>query len=390
MRWGAVILFFMFCPLSCGKRIQQIEKTSENGVEVVINRLEPYRIKGEPVELELEEELIIDTEREEIVASGMSDVWKFDIDSQGNIYCFQLPHQGASLIFKFSPKGQFLKSFGRVGQGPGEIQFPTYQRISRSDEIRIWDSGALKLVVFDSQGAILEEKRLELKMYPVGGPLFLENGCFLARESLTLEGARAYDVSVNLYDSGFKKLKELERYRLLDPQEVDRASVYPDFPVIGISETRVYAGRIGAEYEISVYDLDGILMRKIRKDFQPVRIPESLKTEAFAELGENHPFRKKFYFPEEMPAFQYFFTDDEERLYVATSEKGPDGQNMCDIFSRDGVFIARKALGFYDLLHAIWQGRELDIVAKNGRVYCLREKPSGYKELVVSRFIWTK
>jgi hypothetical protein len=387
MRWRALVLILLLCLKACTRQPRRIEKRNEGGIEVVINHLAPYRIEGEPAALALEEELVIDTERQDIVAGGLSDVRKFDADSQGNIFLFQMPHGGSPLIFKFNPAGEFVSSFGRVGQGPGEVQFPSYQRINRRDEIRIWDSGALKLVIFDVRGEIVAENRLELKMYPVGGPLFLENGGFLAGESATPEGARAYDVSVNLYDSGFKRLKDLEKYRILDPQEVERVSAYPDFPVTGITETRVYTGRIGADYEISVYDLDGRLIRKIRKDYQPVRVPESLKAEVFAELC-NHPLRNKFYFPDAMPAFQYFFTDDEERLFVVTSEKSAGGQNICDIFNRDGVFIARKGLGFYDLLRAIWQGRELDIVAKNGRVYCLREKPTGYKELVVSRLIW--
>ncbi|MEW5900702.1 MAG: 6-bladed beta-propeller [Acidobacteriota bacterium] len=344
-------------------------------------------MKGEPIALELEEELVIDTEKQDIAGRGLGDVRKFDVDSQGNIYLFQMPREGAHLVFKFNPAGGFVKSFGKVGQGPGEIQFPFYQRINRRDEIIIWDSGALKYVAFDAQGTIIRETRLELKMYPLGGPLFLENGGFLTRETGTSEGARAYDVSVSLYDAGFKKLRELCKYQLLDPQEADKINAYPDFPVIGISATRIYVGKIAAGYEISGYDLDGNLVRKMRKKYQPVRVQESLKTEIFAELG-NHPFRNKFYFPEEMPAFQFFFVDDEERLYVATSEKSADGQNICDILNRDGIFIARKALGFYDLLRAVWQGRELDIIAKRGRLYCLREKDSGYKELAVFRMSW--
>jgi hypothetical protein len=39
-------------------------------------------------------------------------------------------------------------------------------------------------------------------------------------------------------------------------------------------------------------------------------------------------------------------------------------------------------------LKAIWEGNELGIKAKNNRLYCLKEKPSGYKELVVSQLIW--
>jgi hypothetical protein len=39
---------------------------------------------------------------------------------------------------------------------------------------------------------------------------------------------------------------------------------------------------------------------------------------------------------------------------------------------------------------AFWEGNELGLKTKKGRRYFLREKPSGCKELVVRRMIWTE
>jgi hypothetical protein len=90
-----------------------------------------------------------------------------------------------------------------------------------------------------------------------------------------------------------------------------------------------------------------------------------------------------------MPIFQYFFADNEERLYVVTSEKSGDGkQFISDIFNSDGIFIGKKTVGFFDLLTYIWGGQELDILGKNNRLYALREKENGYKELVVYKMKW--
>ena len=135
--------------------------------------------------------------------------------------------------------------------------------------------------------------------------------------------------------------------------------------------------------------LEGRLLKKIRKEYEPVKVSENLRREVMTRLGD-HPLRKKFYFPEYTPVFQYFFTDDQERLFVVTSEKGPSRQYISDVFNAEGVFIARAELGYYDLLKAFWEGNELGLKTKNGHLYFLREKPSGYKELVVSRMIWTK
>ena len=53
----------------------------EDGVEVIVNHLEPYKIKGEPSTLHLEEKFTLDTERDEIAEIGLTDTQDFDVDS---------------------------------------------------------------------------------------------------------------------------------------------------------------------------------------------------------------------------------------------------------------------------------------------------------------------
>ncbi len=89
-----------------------------------------------------------------------------------------------------------------------------------------------------------------------------------------------------------------------------------------------------------------------------------------------------------MPPFHYFFLDDEGRLYVKTYEEGA-GKNefMHDIFNPDGLFIMRKSMPGYGPW--IYPGDSLNKAkAKNNRFYCIGEKESGFKELVVYKMTW--
>jgi hypothetical protein len=95
--------------------------------------------------LKIEKEFIIDTEHRALAALGLIDI----------------------------------RAFGQLGQGPGEFQFPSYQGINSSDQILIWDSGALKLLVFDSRGDLRTETRLGMNVPALGAPIFLENGWLL-------------------------------------------------------------------------------------------------------------------------------------------------------------------------------------------------------------------
>jgi hypothetical protein len=70
---------------------------------------------------------------------------------------------------------------------------------------------------------------------------------------------------------------------------------------------------------------------------------------------------------------------------MTPEESGIPGEHIYDVFNTGGIFVSRISLG-----NTIW----LSVVgikfatAKNRRLYCLREKESGYKELVVYNMRW--
>ena len=87
---GKLILLVLTLSLLlyCGPKQEKVERYIEDGVEVVVNHLEPYEIKREPSNLILEEEFTIDTEKDEIAETGLVDIEPdvFDVDSEGNVY----------------------------------------------------------------------------------------------------------------------------------------------------------------------------------------------------------------------------------------------------------------------------------------------------------------
>ena len=74
--------------ISCGPKQDKVEKIMEDGIKVVINHLEPYKVKGKPNNLFLEEEFRIDSEKDEIAETGLTDISNrgFGVDSEGSIY----------------------------------------------------------------------------------------------------------------------------------------------------------------------------------------------------------------------------------------------------------------------------------------------------------------
>jgi hypothetical protein len=141
---------------------------------------------------------------------------------------------------------------------------------------------------------------------------------------------------------------------------------------------RIFLGWPETGYEILVFDLDGRLIRKIRKEFRSIPVSSAEKGALLAKVtAGQYPDPEKINFPVHKPPFQYFFADEKGRLFVVTTERDKEtGQNICDIFNRDGLLIGRMPIGWFDILRQYWVG--LDVVANHGRLY-VPGKDSGFR-----------
>lgn len=386
------ILFLLFC---CNPRKDEVVKVVEDGVEVIVNHLDPYKIEGEPNTLHLEEELTIDFEREDFTEIGIKEIAGFDVDSDSNIYV-RLSSSSANYIYTFDAKGKFLFSFGRRGQGPGELEFPRYLRINYQDQIVVSDSRRKKIFLFGKKGDFIKDMSIASN-HPKA--TLLENGNILVmKRSFNQEEGRT-NFPIILCNENLEETKMLHPGRSMPnfsfAKKADCLRLYLDYNVWKISRGLIYVGNYGQGYEFLIYDMEGNLSRKIRKEYHEVKVHDQVKDKIVNWLSENFtPFEKvkhKIYFPEFYPPFQFFFLDEKGRLYVMTYERGKSPNSfLYDIFNPDGLFIGRIELDNYGNLatSAIINPLPLDVVAKNNRIYCLREKESGFKELVVYKTKW--
>ncbi|MGD8535669.1 MAG: 6-bladed beta-propeller [Candidatus Aminicenantes bacterium] len=386
------ILLILFCFLvlfSCAPKQDRVERIMEDGAEVVINHLEPYRLKGEPSTLNLEKILSIDTEDDAVAALGVTDIYLFDVDPNGNIYILRPPTSAGNLVFKFSSNGELMNSFVPMGQGPFEVEYPNGILAVGSDRIWILEQPKGKYLEFDLDGKGVAEKKLGVSYSDIA---LLKNGTYLFSQLNNEDMQAKYlPIIISLYDSEFQKIKELDRFEKYWNRLI--ATTIQEKIVCGINliffgkpkGERIYIGNSERGYEILVFDLEGQLFRKIRKEYSPVPVSQEYKENTLKEYGSFVPdYAKKIYFPANWHPFHSFFLDDEGRLYAMTYEPGENpGEHMFDIFTKDGVFIARTSLNVHH-----WGWGQMNAKAKGNRLYAVQEKESGYKELVVYRINW--
>ncbi|UCE42871.1 MAG: 6-bladed beta-propeller [Candidatus Aminicenantes bacterium] len=333
--------------------------------------------------------LSIDTENDELVNYGLNDIWGFDVNSSGDIFIFKHPLSQKDFILKFSGNGEFIKSFGNNGQGPGEIQNPIYQRINLSNEVCVVDAVGRKLVVFDENGDIINESKAEVRISGTGLLLPLTNGNYLYRK--VERGGGKWDFVLSLINSNFKEIVELGR---ISTANIRRASQikYP-FPVLtwGLSNMYIFVGVEERGYDIHVYDFEGTLTRKIRKEYTSAPFSEESQRRAIKRWEDIGYQSEEVVTPKSNPPFQHLFADDNGRLYVATFEPGYNtGEFMIDVFDTEGVLFSRLSLRLLLNGEIIWQDTPTDswVTVKNNILYCIQEKESGHKKLVAYEIKW--
>jgi hypothetical protein len=373
----------------CDGKREAVDKTVENGIEVVSNHLQSNLPKGKALVLSLQEVFRIDTEDDAVVAAGLTDINCFDVTADGRIYILAPPDRQGNLVRRFSAEGKFIGSFGRVGQGPGESEYPNDLRAASGGRIWILESPKNKIHVFTPEGKLAED------LSPFGFETILPlagGGCLATRLDAGNPQAKYFSLSLGLYDSNFKLVKELDRFEKAPNSRV--LEKIPEKYINGIkwiflgqaSSDRIYAGNSERGYEILVFDFGGRLIRKIRKEFVPVPVSNEYRQKFLKPYEEGMPaYAKKVYFPASWHPFQAFLPDDHGRLWVMTYEPG-DSPNefIFDVFDQAGIFVARRSLN----VRAEGVGMAQALI-RGDRLYLVQEKPGGFKQLRVLRMIWS-
>jgi hypothetical protein len=379
------VVFLCLCVFlltACSTRERSVERIMEDGVEVVLNRTKPYEVKNEKSCFSVDRLFSIDTENDDLAEVGLGDIASFDVDSLGNIYIVG-QRTGDNTIFKFDNQGTFLLSFGKQGQGPGEIQQATQICVTHDDEIAITNSGNNRISIFSADGTLKEEIKTESNLIAACP---LQNGNILVYKNFVDPASEMLIQNpLVLCNAGLESLGELDRQMVPNPMQGERLKGTFHIFSWSVSKDMIFTGFQERGYEIFVYDFDGKMVRKIRKEYSSVPVSQAHKNE-FNEAFSNPIFddiRNKIYFPDSMPPFLAVTADENGWLYVMTYEEGEKpGEFFFDLFDPDGILVGRKSLGVYT--------DDTGFYAKirNSRFYSLTEKENGYKELTGYQMNW--
>jgi hypothetical protein len=109
------------------------------------------------------------------------------------------------------------------------------------------------------------------------------------------------------------------------------------------------------KYELTIHDPEGKPIKKIIKDYDPVKITKKEQEKIIEERfgGREIPDVIRLVFPKSYPPFYYFICDDIGRIYVRTQRENNQGDLKWDVFDQEGIYILSFFLPPGELLYCI-------------------------------------
>jgi hypothetical protein len=368
-----ILAAFMFIPLGFG----QMTSRTENGVSIIKNGKRPLPLPGQAVKVILKPLYTIgggDSPDQEF-----SSISSIAVRDDGAIYILDSKE---CRISAFDAQGRFLFSFGKKGQGPGELAGPISLSLTPSKEILVEDALSRRLAFFAFDGKFLRHQSTAEGM-ALAGLVMDARGRIVARTMNFADGKIGFDIKT--VDRDLKPLKSLARVDLakMGQGKMDPLSGAPGLLVAPDVRGNIFLGNPRG-YAISVFDFEGRLLRTMEREYDPVPVGEEDEEEILKMAGQatatgGFNLKEMILFPDFFPAYRNFIVHPDGTLLVLTFEKSKiKKENFYDIFDPDGRYVFRfsSAVNFYS-----WQG---------DRLYGVEENEEGFPVLKCFRVLREK
>lgn len=309
-------------------------------------------------------------------------------DAAGNIYV--LDRQGKRVL-KYGPDGRHLATFGREGEGPGELNQPMAMALGPGDTIWVSDFSNTRVTGFPQEGGDPVTIPLPTENVIPGQRLaVLDDGFLTTMNQLIMfrpgaGGGVVADRGDSEDGDGVRKVPLMHLNRSLEPMDTVWASVEPprdmvqlqaggsvmitmmarefypdfmwdDFPGSGIVVSD------SAAYALHLIGPDGEMTRSIRRqpaprttteqdrEFARERVREESGSGGGVRVGGGGPDDgvqaeilrqrlEKMTFADLVPRVAELRVDPAGRIWVGISEDRPGEVDRIDLYDRDGTLL---------------------------------------------------
>jgi len=321
--------------------------------------------------------------------SGPGAVYKpgpFAVDGRNRVYIFEYSE---SIIKVFGEGGQFVKTVGRKGQGPGEFGQAVFIGFCPDGRILVTDGQNRRTSFFGPEGEFLDSyqwtKNIAIAF------LLLDNASVVQESVFEAGKSRLF---LKTYDFAGAEVKSWGEFvypatKFMTRGEVAITVGIPHSPrsvLTGDSTLRRVYHCLNDSYLIEVFDAEGRIIRKIDRPYERLPFTDAdreeytmytARTSGSAQVAEIY---KDMPWPKVKTVTERMLCDDRGFLWVGTHEtKDEAGRKLTayDVFDAEGRYDARVWLDFNPMRFAA------------GKMYRYTEDPdTGVRVLTRCRVVW--
>jgi len=262
------------------------------------------------------------------------------VDSKGNIFILD---QKKAEIKKFDKNGTFIKSFCKLGSGPGELQGGS-ALICLNDTLGVKDASISKFSKFTTDGDFIESFVVDgynspQFVTPVGTKYFLNDH----QEYSVSDKEEILSFDLQIRDTKYSLIKSLKKDQ---GQYIGANTIIHDYVhPFCVGKKNIYLAKISDnEYSIDVFDFTGTLLYKTKKDYRKIVITkDELKEFGDAQnlthdVSENYEYKVNY--KKAVNAMGMF--EDKNGYLLVQIPQDRNEKNKYDFIVdafKDGVFI---------------------------------------------------
>jgi len=332
----------------------------ENGVNVIKNPKEP--IYGKNVFILAEELSIGKAGRgEEYIFSRIRSI---AVDEKERIYVLDTKEAHVKV---FDKNGDYVKTVGRKGQGPGEMSLPFSICITSQNEIMVQDLNNHRIMFYSLDGNFI--KSLSTAKIIIVGSNIDSKGNIIG--IVSTRGPEKQIIELKKFDSNLNYLYSLSSFSLPSGSSTFNPFM-PELCWAVSKEDSVICG-YPEKYEIKVYNSEGNVIKRVIKDFKPVKITQ----EEIEEEKKRLPGPMKLDIPQYHSVYRDITIDEENRIFVQTWERAENEEGYYyDVFDSEGKYIAKIPLKFPP---QVW---------KKNKLFTIEEDEDGFQFVKRYKVTW--
>jgi len=290
-----------------------------------------------------------------------------DADSRGNIYALAAREYKIQV---YSPKGEYLRTIGKKGQGPGELEMPFYILLDKDDNLYVFDYTKSAFVVFSPEGKYIRNISTKGQYREIPDRIVFDSrGNFI----IGSDRIRENSFKISRYDKDFNQGEDLYvKTGLVSWLQKGggvtiQAPRYTPGVVWAMDDKENIFVCYNKTYDIEVYSPEKKLIRTVTRKFTPEKVPEE---EIEQIVKQSRGMLAERDIPRFKPPVRRLFVVDG---YLFVQKWVKSDKAIFDVFDENGNYEEEISLDF------------LPRICKNGYVYTVKASQD-FSECEVIRF----